>query len=131
SAAFNGDFVDEDGNTPDFNLVTSDGVYFAVTASKLRSSSRNDFGGLLAYSNSSAVIPLSSSVLNLVLHGIYGLSPAKYAPSVDDLAAAVDALEPYGLPKEHLLARDAPLFQAILMRAPAEPLACYTLAAHA
>ncbi|KZV71860.1 hypothetical protein PENSPDRAFT_629562 [Peniophora sp. CONT] len=131
SAAFNGDFVDPDGNTPDFDLVANDGVYFAVTASKLRSSSRNNFGGLLVSSNSSAVIPLSSNVLNLVLHGVYGLSPAKFAPSVDDLAAAVDALEPYGLPKQDLVAHDAPLFRAILMRAPANPIACFTLAARA
>lgn len=85
SAAFNEHFVDPDGNAPDFDLVASDGVHFAVTAPKLRSSSSNDFGGLLASSSSSAVIPLSASVLNLVLHGVYGLSPATYAPNSIDL----------------------------------------------
>ncbi|KZV76090.1 hypothetical protein PENSPDRAFT_646633 [Peniophora sp. CONT] len=131
SAAFNEHFVDADGNAPDFNLITNDGVHFAVTASMLRSSSHNDFAGLLASSSSTATTSLSSPVLNLVLHGVYGLSPTIYAPSVDDLAAAVDALEPYGLSKKALLARDASLFQAVLMRAPSEPLACYSLAAHA
>ena len=47
------------------------------------------------------------------------------------LAVAVDALELFELSKKVLMARDAPMFLAILIRAPAEPLACYSLAAHA
>ncbi|VDB82789.1 unnamed protein product [Peniophora sp. CBMAI 1063] len=129
SAAFNKDFVDPDGDIPDFDLVASDGVHFAVTTPKLRSSSSNDFAGLLASFTSSAMIGLPSPALNLVLHGIYGLSPSMYAPTAVDLAIAVQSLESYGLSKSELVADKTPLFQAILMRAPVEPLACYTLAA--
>ena len=46
-------------------------------------------------------------------------------------ATAVDALELYGLLKATLVSPATPLFQLITHRAPAEPLACYALAAHA
>ncbi|KZV76084.1 hypothetical protein PENSPDRAFT_646626 [Peniophora sp. CONT] len=132
STVFNLDRVEADGSTPDFYLIASDGVHFAVNAAKLRENSINQFGGLLASTNSMAAMPLSSTVLNMLLHTIYGLSAAQYAPAVDDLAATIDASEPYGLSMEVLACHPtSPLFEAILSRAPSQPLECYSLAAHA
>ena len=84
STVFNDQFVDADGNTPNFELVASDGVHFCVSASRLHSASSNNFAGRLQFP--SATIPLSSCVLNIVLHGVYNLSLAMFAPSLHDLS---------------------------------------------
>ncbi|VDC04646.1 unnamed protein product [Peniophora sp. CBMAI 1063] len=131
STAFAFDAPDAEGNTPDFDLITSDGVHFAVNAAALRAHSFGDFGGILASTNSMANVPLSAAVLNLLLHAIYNLSVVKYAPSLEDLAASVIALEQYGLSKTALVQPpDSPLSVAILHCAPSRPFQCYSLAAH-
>ncbi|VDC06274.1 unnamed protein product [Peniophora sp. CBMAI 1063] len=129
STRFNFDFLSAEGDVPDALLVTHDNVHFAVFASKLRAASFNDFGGLLLSSNTPSSIPLTSSVLNLLLHAIYGLSAAEYTR--EDLAAAVEALQPLGLSKEAYMKTTSTLSQEILRRAPSAPLVCYKLAAHA
>ncbi|KZV76273.1 hypothetical protein PENSPDRAFT_680227 [Peniophora sp. CONT] len=132
SAVFNVDRLDADGNSPDFDLVASDGVHFAVNAAKLRANSLNGFNSLPVLTSSTATVPLSSTVLNLLLHTIYGISATKYTPTVDDLVATLDALEQYGLSKEALVYHpESTLFEAILLRAPSQPLECFVLAAHA
>ncbi|VDC04125.1 unnamed protein product [Peniophora sp. CBMAI 1063] len=130
SSTFRWDAVDPEGNIPDTDLIADDGVHFAAHFAKLDSSSYNGFGGLLVCAPVIPV-PLSSTTLNLILHAMYGLSPARYTLSVDELARAVDALEFYGLPKAVFVSPAIPLFQIISQHAPAEPLACYALAAHA
>lgn len=87
SAVFNVDRLDADGNSPDFDLVASDGVHFAVNAAKLRANSLNGFNSLPVLTSSTATVPPSSTVLNLLLHTIYGISATKYTPTVDDLGA--------------------------------------------
>ena len=86
STIFNPDRLDADGNLPSFYLVSNDGVHFAVSAARLRANSINDFGGLLAiHARPSATLPVSSTILNLLLHAIYGLSVTRYAPVLSDL----------------------------------------------
>ncbi|KZV64849.1 hypothetical protein PENSPDRAFT_614856 [Peniophora sp. CONT] len=132
STVFNFDRVDPGGSAPDIDLVASDGVHFAVNAAKLRANSLNGFDGLLLPTSTTAAVPLSSKVLNMLLHTIYGLSAREYAPTVDELTATIDASERYGLSVEALAHNPtSPLYEAILFRAPSQPLECYSLAAHA
>ena len=85
SAVFTFDRLDVDGDAPDFDLVACDGVHFVVSAAKLHAKSLNKFGGLLAPSRSVASVPLLSTVLNLLLHAIYGLPVFEYQPTIDDI----------------------------------------------
>lgn len=109
STTFNHDFLTADGIEPDCVLIAHDGVHFVVIAAKLRALSCNNFGSLLelptgspssssptpssstsptsASSSIVAVVPLSSAVLNILLHAVYGLSVAAYAPVTEDLRA--------------------------------------------
>lgn len=87
SSVFNLDRLDADGSLPDFDLVANDGVHFAVNAAKLRASSFSEFGGMAAYARLGAAVPLSSTILNLLLHAVYGLSATSYSPTLDDLGA--------------------------------------------
>ncbi|KZV71377.1 hypothetical protein PENSPDRAFT_684614 [Peniophora sp. CONT] len=131
STTFNHELTDENGGTPDVQLISYDAVHFAVHAAKLRAVSSNNFSGLISPLDIIAFAPLTSAVLNLLLHAVYELDPAKYAPSIGDLATAVEALEHYGLSKEMHMRSTSPLFQAIMSHAPSLPLECYKLAAHA
>lgn len=148
SSTFHWNAVDVDGNAPDLDLIAWDGVHFAAHLAVLDAKSCNRLGGLLDQPTAPAIaVPLTSAILNIILHAIYGLSPAQFSPTLDELgttpssaihhtaeshlATAVEALEQYGLSKTMLVSPATPLFQLFLRHAPAEPLACYALAAHA
>ena len=71
----------------------------------------------------------TSDVLNIVLHAVYDMSPARYAPPVTTLLAALDRLPAYGmLPAQHVVPPRA-LYAVLLAQAPLAPLAVYTAAA--
>ncbi|KZV71364.1 hypothetical protein PENSPDRAFT_684602 [Peniophora sp. CONT] len=131
STTFNYELTDDNGGTPDVQLISDDAVHFAIHSPKLRAVSCNGFNGLLSPLDSIASVPLTSAVLNLLLHALYELSAARYMPSIEDLATAVDVLELYGLSKKAYVCHTSSLFQAILSHAPSLPLECYKLAAHA
>jgi hypothetical protein len=69
--------------------------------------------------------------LQLLLHAIYGLSCAHYAPDFDMLALTLKAFPKYGLQPTPLVDLGTPLFECLLALAPARPLDVYTLAAGA
>ena len=73
--------------------------------------------------------PEPATVLNVVLHTAYGLSCATYQPTIDILAAAVDAMATYGLPPREHIAPSTPLYALILAQAPINPVIAYALAA--
>jgi hypothetical protein len=65
----------------------------------------------------------------LILHGIYGLPCAHYAPDLDQVTAALQAFPRYGVPVPTVVGPGSPLFDALLAIAPARPLDVYALAA--
>ncbi|KAI5892601.1 uncharacterized protein SCHCODRAFT_01181002, partial [Schizophyllum commune H4-8] len=124
------------GVPPDVVLVSTDGVYFYVNRALLASASANYFAALLPPSvRSPDGFPLAhtqdaSDVLNIILHAVYDMSPARYAPPVTTLLAALDRLPAYGmLPAQHVVPPRA-LYAVLLAQAPLAPLAVYTAAAH-
>ncbi|KAL1724181.1 hypothetical protein EV715DRAFT_166017, partial [Schizophyllum commune] len=123
------------GVPPDVVLVSTDGVYFYVNRALLASASANYFAALLPPAGRSPDgFPLAhsqdaSDVLNIVLHAVYDMSPARYAPPVTTLLAALDRLPVYGmLPAQHVVPPRA-LYAVLLAQAPLAPLAVYTAAA--
>ncbi|KAL1707957.1 hypothetical protein EV121DRAFT_268205 [Schizophyllum commune] len=123
------------GVPPDVVLVSTDGVYFYVNRALLATASANYFAALLPPTDRSPDgFPLAraqdaSDVLNIVLHAVYDMSPARYAPPVTTLLAALDRLPAYGmLPAQHVVPPRA-LYAVLLAQAPLAPLAVYTAAA--
>lgn len=114
--------------------VSSDSVFFYVHTQTLLHVSQNSFNRLLPANSltedSEAIVPLpdSSEVLNVVLHTIYNISCAHYAPSVQTLSSAVRTLKTYGIPLGSCIAPSTPLFTLLLANAPAAPLEIYALA---
>ncbi|KAI0033092.1 hypothetical protein K488DRAFT_70146 [Vararia minispora EC-137] len=119
--------------TPDLTIRTADGVLFYVHIHILLSISTNSFNSLLLNvvmgATSTLTIPESSSIANILVHAIYGLSCAHFHPSMQDVAAAVNVMEIYGLSVTSLLAAGTPTFSLVLSLAPAHALECYVLAA--
>ncbi|KAH7879744.1 uncharacterized protein C8R40DRAFT_1165988 [Lentinula edodes] len=131
---------------PDFALLSSDSVTFYVHLQVMLSGSKNSFRSLLPIylpdvpistlaqsredlSNTAVHVPESSQVLNIILHAIYGLSCAHYAPTFETLSAAVNQLPLYGMDPETYIAIDTPLYTLLLSHAPLLPINVYTLAA--
>ncbi|EIW80439.1 hypothetical protein CONPUDRAFT_105451 [Coniophora puteana RWD-64-598 SS2] len=122
---------------PDVIILSSDSVFFYVHSSVLLRVSHNAFNGLIYVSSNQGcgavepVIPVTehSSVLNIVLHGIYGISCSHYAPSFESLSSAIAAFPKYGLSAEKLVASSMPLYTLLMSHAPLHPLEVYALAA--
>ncbi|KAL1746954.1 hypothetical protein HDZ31DRAFT_33103, partial [Schizophyllum fasciatum] len=123
------------GAAPDIALVSTDGVYFYVNCALLAGVSANGFDGLLPPKDRSPDgYPLgrardAADVLNVVLHAIYDMSPARYAPSVTTLLSALGRLPAYGLAPAQYAAPPRVLYLILLAQAPLAPLAVYTAAA--
>jgi hypothetical protein len=121
-----------DGQFIDFILASSDAVYFGVVSDRLLNISNNGFGSLLPASHGDTpAIPLPSRALNILLHAIYGLSPAHYAPSIADILVAVRAMDTYGIVPADLITPTSALFQLVVQQALKHPFECYALAADA
>lgn len=125
-------------NFSDTIFRSVDSVLFYVNSELILKASRNSLctvlGGLpldnSKFREGPIDLPDRSSILNVILHTIYGLSAAKHAPPVADLVAAVDRLQAYGLdPKEHVQP-GLPLFDILLAQAPINPMEVYALAGH-
>ena len=127
------------GATPDFILVSSDGVHFYVHRHCLLAVSMNRMGMLLPdtplnMSTPSALHKASlthtSTVSNIVLHIMYGLSCIQFAPTLEMVEAALDALcFQYGVVLQAHATPHLPLHQLLLSCAPYRPLDAYAVAA--
>lgn len=126
-----------DSAAPDLIILSCDSVFFYVHSQRLLSVSTNGFSSFLPLSSKNTSpdtdsiinLPQSSTVLNIVLHTIYGLSCTHYSPSLEDLRAAIGAMKLYGLPVETYTSPSTPLSHTILAHAPTAPLEVYALAA--
>ncbi|KAJ7776291.1 hypothetical protein B0H16DRAFT_1659742 [Mycena metata] len=123
--------------TPDLSLLSTDLIFFYVHSQVLESASGNSFNNLLpAHSPEGAdncsilSIPEASSVLNIILHTLYGLDCAHHLPSFPTLVKAVDSMQIYGITAELTIKPSTPLFALLLSHAPHVPMDLYTLAGH-
>ncbi|GJE85005.1 hypothetical protein PsYK624_010820 [Phanerochaete sordida] len=127
----------------DIVLISSDAVFFYVHSVVLLRGSSNRFNSLVSSteeveegtSNKASfgpvvTVPEASSVLNVVLHTLYGMSSLHYSPSNETLLAAVDALARYGADLKKQLAPNTPLFQQILGKSPTAAVEYYAIAGH-
>ncbi|KAF5363368.1 hypothetical protein D9756_001056 [Leucocoprinus leucothites] len=75
-------------------------------------------------------IPDDSSILNIILHLLYGTSPAQHSPSLETLATAIDRMPFYDINPKDRIVPHTPFYDLLLSLAPLSPLQLYTLAAH-
>lgn len=122
----------------DILLMSKDSVFFYVHCSRLLGASDNSFNQLIPESRKSgksgeqeSIIPVPepSDVLNIILHTIYDMSSAHYAPSFATLEASVNALKVYGISLSDRINRGTHLYQSFLSHAPLYPIDLYALAA--
>jgi hypothetical protein len=121
----------------DIILSSSDGVLFFVHSGTILGTCESAFRQFLGSPLDSpkfrdTFIPMASTSaeLNIILHMVYGMSPASYFPAFDILAGAVDSMPGYSItPREHILP-GTPLYILLLSHAPLRPLDVYALAAH-
>ncbi|KAL1724929.1 hypothetical protein EV714DRAFT_288187 [Schizophyllum commune] len=134
STAFTSDAC-HGGVPPDTILSSADNIYFYVSRSILTHASSNNFGGLLpAKGVSPDGFPFAqtldpSDVLNVILHAVHDMTPARYTPTLSTLVAALERLSAYGLSPARYATPPRALYNALLGQAPLAPLAVYTAAA--
>ena len=118
-------------------LLSNDSVFFYVHAARILKASENGFNHIIpppAHQDQDQFgpmfsVPESSVVLNILLHTIYNLSCAHYAPSFFALESAVTALKTYGVPLHSCIANSTHLYTLLMSHAPLCPLELYVLAA--
>ena len=119
----------------DMIVVSDDNIYFYAHTASIRQISKKALEHFLSYGipnmkETVAPLPLSSGVLNVILHAIYGTSCAENAPTCEELVEAVDKLAIMGVALNSLVLPDTPLYTVLISHAPRRPLDIYALAAH-
>jgi hypothetical protein len=123
---------------PDSILLSSDNVFFYIHRPLLLSASSNNFGERLSTATKLQVNPEDqeiiniqddSTTLNIILHAVYNISCTHYAPSFQQLAAAIRRFPAYGLQVNAYIGPSAPLYSLLLSHAPLCPIDLYALAA--
>ena len=120
----------------DLIILSSDSVFFYVHEHKIIAGSMNGFNSLLPLKerglpeDTGNILPLhlDSVVLNILLHTIYNMSAAHYAPTPDAVISAVESLEEHGLEVKTHLAPGTPLYALFLGTAPQTPIQFYAVA---
>jgi hypothetical protein len=121
----------------DLVILSSDSVFFYVHTHKILAASDNGFNSLFPLKEqghaevAGNILPLQddSVVVNILLHTIYNLSVAHYAPTAEAVITVVDCLEKYGLSVQTYLAPTSPLHAVFLGIAPEAPIESYATAA--
>jgi hypothetical protein len=121
----------------DLIILSSDSVFFYVHMHKMLLASNNGFNSLLPLKEqgqpdgAGGILPLhdDSVVVNVLLHTIYNMSVAHYAPTPEAVIAAVCSMEKYGLSVQTYLAPASPLCTVFLGAAPQAPIEFYATAA--
>ncbi|KAF4622486.1 hypothetical protein D9613_009086 [Agrocybe pediades] len=122
---------------PDTLLSSSDEVIFYVHAQTIVEACPTAFQPPLSAPLSDArfreqIIQLDapSKELNVILHTLYGNSPAAHSPDLATLIGAVDRMPLYTIPPKTVLVPTSPLYNLLLSQTPLYPLDIYALAAH-
>lgn len=122
-------------------LISSDGVLFYAHRFLLLEASDNAFNGslgadapglrkeLFTGALRNVGVSTSSTVFNVVLHTIYGMSCKQFQPSLEVLLQAVKALKTYGIRLERVLSSNTPLYAHIVAEMPHDPIDVFLVAA--
>ncbi|KAL1756380.1 hypothetical protein FB107DRAFT_248232 [Schizophyllum commune] len=129
STAFNLDTMPTPGLLPDCELMSSDDVVFYVNNAQLLRASSTGFGHAYPAPGARVRMAETANVLNLILHAVYGASPAAFSPPLETLSEAIARLPAYGLDPQAYVAVSTPLFEAMRSHAAISPLRVYTIAA--
>ncbi|KAF5328173.1 hypothetical protein D9619_013434 [Psilocybe cf. subviscida] len=71
-----------------------------------------------------------STVLNIIIHALYDISPESYEPSADIIISSVDLMPGYAIMPEKVIFPGCVLYDYILGFMPLRPLDVYAMAAH-
>jgi hypothetical protein len=126
-----------DSHPEDLVLLSNDSIFFYVHTNRILKASENGFNNMIPPPNHpdqdqlGPILPVSESsiVLNIILHTIYNLSCAHYAPSFHALESAVIAMKNYGMPIHERIANSTHLYNLLMSHASLCPLELYALAA--
>ncbi|KAJ7185296.1 hypothetical protein C8R46DRAFT_1287765 [Mycena filopes] len=125
---------------PDLILLSADLCFFYVHSALLENASANAFHNLLPVAYPSPLedgsehdypilhLPETSSVVNILLHAVYGLDCAEHSPTFGTLVRAVDSMQVYGITPKLTILPSTPLYVLLLAHAPHAPLPLYCLA---
>lgn len=118
------------GTGPDVILRSSDSIHFFVHSSLLCSKAVAN----ITSSGTEQGLPIfgvedHSSVLNIILHTIYGMSCAQFNHDFSEIVQAVDRLPSYGVQPNQIITLSHPLYDLILSLSPLHSLPAYALAA--
>jgi hypothetical protein len=121
-----------DSAPSDVLVVTADGVWFYLHFHRLQGASTNGFGGHIPTLTAEPVyVCEQSTILNLVVHTIYGLPFTQFIPSFVNLFEAVDVLDRYGALQSDIMKPGKPLYEVLVTHACAgRAFDVYALAAH-
>ncbi|KDR71843.1 hypothetical protein GALMADRAFT_253618, partial [Galerina marginata CBS 339.88] len=121
---------------PDTLFLSADGVVFYVHAQTILNSCLTSFEPCLPVPlsdqqcrNKIIQLDASSVELNVIMHTLYGTSPAAHSPDIETLVRAVDRMPTYGLPPKSLIRPSTPLYDLLLAHGPLRPLEVYAVAA--
>ncbi|PPR06268.1 hypothetical protein CVT24_000887 [Panaeolus cyanescens] len=123
--------------SPDTIFTTSDSVWFYTSSTVILSRTPRAFRTLLGVSLRDSrfrdvVIPIDipSTEFNVIMHLLYGSSPAPHSPTFDTLLKAVDRLPLLDMNPQDYVLPNTPLYSLLLSYAPLHPLDVYSLAGH-
>jgi len=125
-----------DSHPADLVLLSNDSVFFYVHTNRILRASKNSFNHTIPLPTCQdqdqlgpiLPVPESSVVLNILLHAVYNMSCAHYAPSFFALESAVTALKTYGVPLHDRIANSTHLYTSLMSHAPHYPLELFALA---
>ena len=125
-----------DGVPPNIILISSDNVHFYAHRSRLLATSVNRMGNLIPPDDTEdpthpvvVAVPQPSTVVNIILHTMYGQSCIHYLPTLEMVEVALDALAySYGVPLRPLALPTLPIYTLLLSFAPFRPLDAYAVA---
>ncbi|TCD64953.1 hypothetical protein EIP91_003411 [Steccherinum ochraceum] len=125
---------------PDTILISSDRVIFYAHTPVLLAASQNAFNGLLSDEGIESgreitagpmiivAVPAHSTLFNVILHTIYGMSCTQYRPPLGVLLEAVTELKTYGIPQGEFISPHKPIFHHILAETPRNPINVFLVA---
>ncbi|KAI1791330.1 hypothetical protein LXA43DRAFT_436990 [Ganoderma leucocontextum] len=116
------------GMFPDLAFTCSDQTVYYVHRHHLSRISTNAFAGLLTNAAFSISVLEPATVLNTVIHTIYGMSCTHHNPSLDTIEAVLVALVKYGLAPHFYAVPSRPIYPLLLLHAPHQPIDAYALA---
>ena len=123
--------------TPNTLFISSDGVAFYVHDQSILKHCPDAFEQYLSaplqhprFREIPIYLDASSAEVNIILHALYGTSPAINSPDTTTLINSVDRMPTYGISPQTLIHPLAPLYGLLLAHAPLRPLEIYALAAH-